>query len=61
MQGLFVPFECVGSGDTVRVLQRIHWIHFEAFIAETYVQLATTEAMCYSTSWSALTATAGVT
>ena len=26
----------------------------EAFIAETYVQLVTTEAMCYSTSWSAL-------
>ena len=23
--------------------------HFEAFIAETYVQLAATEAMCYST------------
>ena len=31
------------------VTQRIHWIHFEAFIAETYVQLAATEAMCYST------------
>ena len=26
----------------------------EAFIAETYVQLVTTEAMCYSTSCSAL-------
>ena len=26
----------------------------EAFIAETYVQLVTTESMCYSTSWSAL-------
>ena len=34
--------------------QRIHWIHFEAFIAETYVQLVATEAMCYSTGWSAL-------
>ena len=24
----------------------------EAFIAETHVQLVTTEALCYSTSWS---------
>ena len=24
--------------------QRIHWIYFEAFIAETYVQLAATDA-----------------
>ena len=46
MQGLFVPFACVGSGDSMRVLR---CIHFEAFIAETYVQLAATEAMCYST------------
>ena len=47
MQGLSVPFACVGSGDPVRVLhltQRIHWIYFEAFIAETYVQLAATDA-----------------
>ena len=26
----------------------------EAFIAETYVQLVTIEATCYSTSWSTL-------
>ena len=46
MQGLFVPFACVGSSDHVRVLQQIHWIHFEAFIAETYVQLVAIESMC---------------
>ena len=47
MQGLSVPFACVGSGDPVRVLRlytQIHWIHFEAFISETYVQLVTTGA-----------------
>ena len=38
--------------------QRIHWIYFEAFIAETYVQLATTnanvlcaQALCSETSY----------
>ena len=47
MQGLSVPFACVGSGDPVRVLRlytRIHWIYFEAFISETYVQLVATDA-----------------
>ena len=47
VQGLSVPFACIGSGDPVRVLrlsQWIHWIYFEAFIAETYVQLAATDA-----------------
>ena len=43
--------------------QQIHWIYFEAFIAETYVQLATTDAnvlMCklytlrLPTGWSAV-------
>ena len=32
------------------VTKQIRWIHFEAFIAETYVQLVATEAMCYSTA-----------
>ena len=45
MQGLSVPFACVGSGDPVRVL-RLYTTNtldiFEAFIAEAYVQLATT-------------------
>ena len=31
------------SGSYVCYTQGIHWIHFEAFIAETYVQLVTTE------------------
>ena len=47
MQGLSVPFACVGSGDPVRVLRlytMMDWISFEAFIAETYVQLAATDA-----------------
>ena len=35
--------------DTANTLDTI-----EAFIAETYVQLVATEAMCYSTTWSAL-------
>ena len=52
VQGLFVPFACVGSGDPVRVLH-LYTTNtldtIEAFIAETYVQLAATEAMCYST------------
>ena len=30
-------------GSYVCYTQRICWIHFEAFIAETYVQLVTTE------------------
>ena len=50
MQGLFAPFACVGSSDpyvcyTTNMLDTI-----EAFIAETYVQLVATKAMCYSTS-----------
>ena len=47
MQGLSVPFACVGSGDPVRVL-RLYTMNtldiLEAFIAETYVQLAATGA-----------------
>ena len=30
-------------GSYVCYTQRIHWIHFEAFIVETYVQLVATE------------------
>ena len=30
-------------GSYVCYTQRIRWIHFEAFIVETYVQLAATE------------------
>ena len=60
LQGLFVPFARIGSSDPVRVL-RLYTTNtldtIEAFIAETYVQLATTEAMCYSTGWSALACT----
>ena len=45
MQGLSVPFACVGSGDPVRVL-RLYTTNtldiFEAFIAEAYVQLVAT-------------------
>ena len=46
LQGLSVLFACVGSGDPVRVL-RLYTMNrldiFEAFIAEAYVQLATTD------------------
>ena len=53
MQGLFVPFPHVGSGDPGRVLH-LYTTNtldaIEAFIAETYVQLVATESMCYSTS-----------
>ena len=52
MQGSFVMFACVGSGDPVRVLclYTMNTLDtIEAFIAETYVQLAATKAMCYST------------
>ena len=42
---LSVPFACVGSGDPVSVLH-LYTMNtldiFEAFIAEKYVQLATT-------------------
>ena len=45
MQGLSIPFACVGSGDPVRDL-RLYTTNtldvFEAFIAEAYVQLAAT-------------------
>ena len=54
MQGLSVPVACVGSGDPVGAYvctQRIHWMKFEAFIAETYVQLVATKSTCYSTGW----------
>ena len=57
LQGFFVPFARVGSGDPVRVLRLLHnkyTGYIEAFITETYVQLVTTESMCYSISWSAL-------
>ena len=46
-----IQWSCEGLTS---VTQRIRWIHFEAFIAETYVQLVATEATCYSTGWSAL-------
>ena len=63
VQGLSVLFACIGSSDLVRILRlytkRIHWIYFEAFIAETYVQLAATyanvlhaQALCSETSYS---------
>ena len=46
MQGLSVPFACIGSGDPVRVLH-LYTMNtldiFEVFIAEAYVQLATTD------------------
>ena len=64
VQGLFVPFACLGSGDPVRAL-RLYTTNtldtIEAFFAETYIQLVTTEAMCCSTSWSALTTTTRAT
>ena len=49
LQGLFVGCIYVGSGDPVRVLRLLHTTNtlntlcFEAFIAETYVQLVATE------------------
>ena len=47
VQGLFIGCIYVGSGDPVRVLRLLHTTNMldtlEAFIAETYVQLATTE------------------
>ena len=47
MQGLSVPFACVGSGDPVRVL-RLYTTNtldlLEAFVSQTYVQLAATNA-----------------
>ena len=47
VQGLFVSCIYVGSGDPVRVLHLLHTMNtldtLEAFIAETYVQLATTK------------------
>ena len=46
LQGLSVPFACVGSGDPVRVLclYTMNTLDiFEAFIAEAYVQLAATD------------------
>ena len=57
VQGLSVPFACVGSGDPVRVLH-LYTTNtldvFEAFIAEAYVQLAATDStvLCSSlTLW----------
>ena len=53
MQGLSVPFACVGSGDPVTVLH-LYTMNtldtLEAFIAETYVQLVATKSMCYCSS-----------
>ena len=47
LQGLFAGCIDVGSSDPVRVLHLLHTTNMldtlEAFIAETYVQLATTE------------------
>ena len=46
LQGLSVPFTCVGSGDPVRVLclYTMNTLDiFEAFIAEAYVQLVATD------------------
>ena len=45
MQGLSIPFACVGSGDPVRVLclYTTNTLDiFQAFIAEAYVQLVAT-------------------
>ena len=51
MQGLFVPFACVGSGDPVRVL-RLYTMNtldiFEAFIAEAMYNLPLPVLMCYA-------------
>ena len=49
MQGLSVPFACVGSVDPVRVLH-LYTMNtldeVEAFIAVTYVQLVATKSTC---------------
>ena len=48
LQGLFVPFPRVGSGDPVRVLRLLHNQYtgaVEAFIGETYALLVATESM----------------
>ena len=61
MQGLSISFACIGSGDPVRVLH-LYTMNtldiLEAFIAETYVQLAATDAnvlhaqaLCSETSY----------
>ena len=50
MQGLFVPFAHVGSGNPYICYTTNMPDTIEAFIAETYVQLVTTKSMCYSTS-----------
>ena len=57
VQGLSIPFACIGSGDPVRVL-RLYTTNtldiFEAFIAEAYVQLVATDStvLCSSlTLW----------
>ena len=51
LQGLFVPFACVGSGDPVRVL-RLYTTNtldtIEAFIAETMYNLSLPMLMCYA-------------
>ena len=52
MQGLFVPFAHVGSGDPVRVLCLLHNTldTVEPFIAETMYNLSLPNLMCYYTS-----------
>ena len=44
MQGLFVPFACVESGDPMRVLRLYTTNTIDTFITETYEQLVTTGA-----------------
>ena len=50
LQGLSIPFACIGSSDPVRALH-LYTMNtldtLEAFIAETYVQLVATKSMCY--------------
>ena len=46
MQGFIRLVARVGSGDPVRsyvCTQRLHWMKFVVFIAETYVQLVITD------------------
>ena len=52
MQGIFISCIYIESGDPVRVLCLLHNKYAGytfVYIAETYVQLAATRAMCYST------------
>ena len=59
VQGLFVPFARVGSGDPVRVLRLLHTNTLdtiEVFIAETMYNLSPPNLMCYSSATVDLTA-----